>query len=292
MNDTASLATLTLSQFSSLVNDAFKNYNSVLALARSTLANSALVTPLLVLDDVSPTANERGSALRLLLLWGTNRLAPEPTQYPIGQGRALDDATWRDPRWWCYNILRHRYIEPLHPDEFVEGGRFTETIVALTGIPSTDTFFDERNRAIRDVAQWLQQQFQHQQANEELRRLALDEIYRPLQTHPFANTLLEIAATFEDVFPRSLLLSMATQEAVERADAALDFLVSQRYLLTEDNGSSLQVPPILQQHLYLRQPQSQLNLRSRQAAIFFSKVPDPIRATELLSECPRLYGRC
>jgi hypothetical protein len=144
--------------FTEHVNSAFKNYHSILALSRSTLANSALVAPALVRDSVSPTADERGHALRLALQWAVNLLAPEPPEYPLGTPRPYDDPTWRDPRWWRYNILRHRYLEPLHPDEFVEGGRYTETLIGLTGIPSADTFFEERNRAIREVAAWLRQQ--------------------------------------------------------------------------------------------------------------------------------------
>jgi hypothetical protein len=110
------------SSFVRQINGAFKNYHSILALSRSPLAQTDLIAPALVLDDVSPTADERGHALRLVLQWAVEKLAPAPVSTPIGSYRPYDDPTWRDSRWWRYNILRHRYLEPLHPDEFVEGG--------------------------------------------------------------------------------------------------------------------------------------------------------------------------
>ena len=128
------------------VNEAFKTCNSLLALSRSPLAASALVTPALVLDNVTPTPDERGRALRIVLQWGIEQLAPAPAQFPFDVFRPWDDPTWREPRWWRYNILRHRYLEPLHPDDFVAGGRFTDTLLNLTGISTADALFDERNR--------------------------------------------------------------------------------------------------------------------------------------------------
>ena len=90
------------------VNEAFKQYQSVLALSRSPLAASDLVAPALVLDEVTPMAEERGRGLRIVLQWAVAQLAPAAPHYPLGEARPLDDPTWRDPRWWRYNILRHR----------------------------------------------------------------------------------------------------------------------------------------------------------------------------------------
>ncbi len=155
-------------------------YHSTLALSRSALANSPLVHPTLVKDEASPSAEERGQGLRLVLQWAVNQLAPGPTEYPLGEHRPFDDPTWRDPHWWRYNILRHRYLEPLHPDDFIGGGRYTESLIALTGISSSDAFFDERNRAVRDLADRLRQQLIDGQADRELQRLALQEALLPL----------------------------------------------------------------------------------------------------------------
>lgn len=279
-----SLAELSLAEFTQLVNTAFKNYQSTLALARSPLADSALVRPVLVLDDLSPTADERGQALRLLLQWAVNRLAPGPVAYPPGVYRPYDDPTWRDPHWWRYNILRHRYLEPLHPDEFVEGGRTTETLLALLGISSSDTFFDERNRAVREAAQRLQQQLRDGAANDELRQLALEEAYRPLQMQPEARALLEMAATFDDVFERALLLQMAAQEHLVAVERALDYLISQRFLQMSDGGRNLWLSPILQRYIYSRQPAGKLRSRHQIAASYALTDHNPLLAARHLQQ--------
>ncbi len=271
-------------EFTQLVNEAFKSYHSVLALARSPLANSPLVAPLLVLDDVSPTADERGQALRLVLQWAVNRLAPSRSPYPPGSYRPADDPAWRDPRWWRYNILRYRYLEPLHPDEFVEGGRFTETLLALTGIPSPDTFFDERNRAIREVAQWLWQQMASGQATGELQRLALESVSQLLRTRPASAALLDIAATFRDVFPRSLLLQMAATEHITQAESALDYVIRHRFLLQGDAGQNLWMSPVLRAYLYQRQPQTRLHTRHRRVAAYYRDAHDALKAARHLQQ--------
>ncbi|MCB0188696.1 MAG: tetratricopeptide repeat protein, partial [Caldilineaceae bacterium] len=273
---------LSLTELTQLVNGVLKNYHSVLTLARSPLANSSLVQPLLVLDDVSPTADERGQALRLLLQWAVTRLAPGPIACPLGVARPYDDPTWRDPHWWRYTILRHRYLEPLHPDEFVDGGRFTETLLALTGITSADAFFDERNRAIREVAQRLQEQLRDGQANDELQSLALEEVLRPLQRSNEQEDLLGIAATFDDVFPRRLLLRMAHTERIDAAERLLDDLTAARYLLMGDGGINLWLSPVLQRHVYSRQPTARVRLRHLAAAEYYQTQEEPLRAAEHL----------
>lgn len=277
---TTSLSRLAVTQFIPLVNRALKQYQSVLALARSPLADSVLVHPLLVLDDVSPTADERGHALRLLLQWAVARLAPGPVAHPLGTERPYDDPTWRDPHWWRYNILRHRYLEPLHPDEFIDGGRFTETLIALTGITSADTFFDERNRAIREVAQRLHEQLTTGQANEELQQLALDELLRPLTAKPSAQALLAIAATFDDVFPRSLLLRMAATEQLPEPTTSLAALTAERYLLMGDGGVNLWLSPVLQRAVYAQQSATDLRRRHRAAATFYQREEETLKAAE------------
>ncbi|HXF60829.1 MAG TPA: tetratricopeptide repeat protein [Caldilineaceae bacterium] len=272
----------TEAEFVRLVNDTLKQVHSVLALARSPLANTSLVAPLLVLDEVSPTADERGQALRLLLRWAVEQLAPGPVAYPLGEYRPLDDPTWREPPWWRYNILRHRYLEPLHPDEFIEGGRVTETLLALTGIPSPDTFFDERNRAIREVAQWLRQQMETGQADDELRELALAEATRPLQSHRTAAALLDIAATFDEVFPRALLLQMAAAEHLPAADEALDYLTQRRFLLVGDEAQNLYLSPVLRRYIYQRQSRAALLSRHRRAAAYYLAEDAPMMAARHL----------
>ncbi|HMN26828.1 MAG TPA: tetratricopeptide repeat protein [Caldilineaceae bacterium] len=283
------LEKLSEAEFTQLVNAAFKSMHSVFALARSPLASSRLVMPLLVLDDTSPTADERGHALGLVLQWAVARLAPQPPQYPIGQFRPYDDPTWRDPHWWRYNILRHRYLEPLHPDDFIEGARFTETLMALTGISSPDTFFDQRNRAMREVVQRLCQQLATGDANDELQQLALDEIHRPLLSRPAAHALLGVAATFDDVFPRALLIQMAGAERLVDSETSLEYLISHRYLQSDQTAATLWLSPRLRAYVYALQARPKLSPRHRQAAAYYRQNHEPLRAAthfQLAGEWP------
>ena len=94
------LGAISNSAFTQLVNAAFKQYQSTLALSRSPLASSTLVAPTLVKDEQSPTADERGRGLRLVLQWAVERLAPATLEYPLGTYRPFDDPAWRDPIWW------------------------------------------------------------------------------------------------------------------------------------------------------------------------------------------------
>lgn len=271
---------LSETEWTQMVNVAFKNYHSLLTLSRSPLANASLVTPLLIIDQVSAPAGERGRALRLLLQWAVEQLVPHTSAYPMGCERPFDDPNWQDPRWWGYNILRHRYLEPLHPDDFVEGGRFTETLMALTGIPSTDIFYDERNQAIHDVAQRLRQQYLDGAADEMLQQLALDEVYRPLQSRPTALALLGIASTFSDVFPRALLLEIAAWERLLDVEEALNYLTSQRLLLLGDEDTNLWLSPVLRAYIYRRQGQRWRQQRHRQVAQYYERLEEPLKAAE------------
>ncbi len=264
--------------FTQLVNDALRNYPRTLALSRSALANSSLVTPTLVKDEASPTAEERGHGLRLVLQWAVNQLAPGTPAYPLGSYRPLDDPTWRDPHWWRYNILRHRYLEPLHPDDFVGGGRYTESLLALTGISSADTFFDERNRAIRALAERLRQQLIDGQANGDLQRLALQEAMLPLEKQTEAAQVMGIAAIFDDIFPRSLLIEMMQQEQISHPAATLDTLTTQRFLLTGDEETNLWLAPILRAYIYERQSKADCQRRHRLAAAYYEAQAAPLLA--------------
>ncbi|MCB0063441.1 MAG: tetratricopeptide repeat protein [Caldilineaceae bacterium] len=264
------LGLLSETSLTQLVNSAFRNYQSTLALSRSPLANSALVTPTLVLDDVSPTAEERGRGLRLVLRWAVDQIAPHKPPHALGEFRPFDDPTWSDPLWWRYNILRHRYIEPLHPDDFI-GGRYTETLMALTGITSSDTFFDERNRAIQEVAERLRQQIIDGAGNQTLQQMAQAEALQLLERREDAARLLGIAAIFDDIFPRSLLLTMAGEEQIQRAEQVLDYLITNRLLLAGDAQRNLWLSPPFRLYIYQRQPIESLQRRHRFAARYYAE---------------------
>lgn len=278
-------ALLSASSLTQLVNEAFRNYHSTLALSRSPLANSPLVMPTLLLDDASPTAEERGRGLRLVLQWAVSQLAPGPIRHGLGHFRPFDDPTWSDPRWWRYTILRHRYLEPLHPDDFVDGGRYTETLMALTGITSSDAFFDERNRAIQEVADRLRQQLIDGGANQALQQLALAEITHLLDGQTSAAQLLGIAATFEAIFARALLVEMAMAEQVDGTERALHYLITHRLLLSGDGGSSLWISPPLRAYLYQSQPAEHVQRRHRLAARYYAA-----QEATLLTARHWLYG--
>jgi tetratricopeptide (TPR) repeat protein len=270
-----SLLSLSEADFARLVNSALKSYASLLELSRSPLAVSPLIGPALVLDEAAPTADDRGRALRVVLRWAVSRLAPSPPRYPLGAPRPFDDPTWLDPLWWRYNILRHRYIEPIHPDELEECGHIAK-LLELTGIPGDDRLFDERNRAIRDVSLLLREQIRNPQCGAELRRMAVED-YVHEAPRP-ARALLDVAATFRWMFPRALLIEMATAEHLAEVGAALDYVVAQRLLLADDGGVNLLMPPALQEYIRSCQSGANPNRRHQRAAQFYIGQHHPIQA--------------
>jgi tetratricopeptide (TPR) repeat protein len=271
------LSALSEAQFAAEVSQAFRHYHSLLNLSRSPLAHSALVEPALVLDAVSPTADERGRALRVALRWAVNRLAPAPVAHP-SHPPDFADPFWRDPHWQSYIVLHYRYIQPLSPDDIEDLGcnTLTEALLNLTGIASEHNLFDERNRAISQAAGFLREQIVHRKSDDELRRMAVEEICQSLQASPQAFAMLELAATFRGAFPRLWLLEMAKKERLTRAAAALDHLVRERLLVEGDAGANLLMPPALQVYLHARQSKSDLLRRHQSAAEFYAAECDPL----------------
>lgn len=258
-------------RFLEQVNDAYKNYGSILALSRSPLATSSLVAPALVLDPLTPTPEERGRALQLALRWALAQIAPDAPAYPLGEFRPFDDPTWRDPMWWRYNILRHRYVEPLHPDDFIDSGRYTETLMALTGIASADAFFDVRNRAIRAAAVALEQLLTTQTAQDDLQQQALAYFCAPLVRQPELRAMLGIGAVLDGVFPRALLMTLASAENLPAPERVLDALIQHRCILTGDAGASLWMSPVLRNYIYHREDRAQLRTRHERVASYFAR---------------------
>lgn len=276
----ATLLALSAAALARLVNEAFKSYAGLLELSRSPLAGSSLVAPALVLDEVAPTADDRGRALRVVLRWAVNRLAPMPPRYPLGQPRPFDDPTWTDPLWWGYNILRHRYLEPLRPDDLDDLGSsgLTEALAALTGISHSDRLFDERDRAVHEVAAVLREQLSTHEGDGDLRRMAVEELDQSLKPHAAARRLLGLAAVFRGVFPRGLLLEMAAAERLPNAADALDDLLDRRFLVEGDEGTNLVLPPALQEFVQARQGRQDLVRRHGHAAQFYLHRDQPLRA--------------
>ncbi len=263
-----------ITELTTELSQAFRRYHSLLDLSRSPLAHSALVEPALVRTP-APTADERGRALRVVLRWAVNRLAPA---LPPPDPPDFADPFWRDPHWRNYIILRYRYIQPLSADDIEDLGCATlnQALLNLTGLISERNLFDERNRAISQAAELLREQLIHHASDDELRRMAVEEICQSLQASPQTFALLELAATFRGAFPREWLLQLAKHEHLPRPTAAIDRLVRERLLAEGDAGASLLMPPALQKYLHARQTAGDLLRRHRLAAEFYVAGHDPL----------------
>lgn len=273
------LAALSEDQLAAEVSQAFRRYASLLDLSRSPLATAALIGPALVLDATSPTADDRGRALRVVLRWAVNRLAPGPVAL---EGRPIDfDAPfWSDPRWRNHILLFYRYLEPLATDDLEDlgCGTLTEALLNLTGLANEHNLFDERERAIGQTAAVLREQLIQRGSDDELRRLAAEEVCQSLQASPTAYTLLELAATFRGALPRDWLLAMARQEHLAKVAATVDDLIRARLLVEGDAGARLLVPPALQVYLHARQSANQRLRRHQAAAEFYRQAGEPLEA--------------
>lgn len=261
--------------FTRLVSEAFRNYASLLSLARSPLAHTSLVTPALVLDPLAPTPDERGRALRVLLRWAVMRLVPAPPRYPMGAWRPYTDDTWRDPLWWGYNLLRHRYLDPLPPDAREEG--FTDALLELTGIPDAQGYYKARTQAVEEVARFLREQLAYHAFDDDLRRLALEGLFRALRTYQPAAQLMGVAATFRGEFSRRLLLDLAQAEGLPDVAAALTYLLGQRLLQQGDGGTHLWISSPVQAYVHAQQPHSKRVRRHRRVANAYRAQGPPLR---------------
>lgn len=265
----------TEAEFTRLVSEAFRGYTSLLTLARSPLAHTSLVAPALILDRYEPSSDERGRALRVVLRWAVERLAPTLPAYPMNSWRPYTDVTWQDPLWWGYNLLRHRYLDPLPPDEREAG--FTEALIALTGISDVSSYYKERTRAVAEVARLLHEELLHQQSSDEIHHLALVELCRALQEHSDAAHIAGVAATFRGSFLRTWLLELVETEGRTISQTTLNYLLGQRLLQTGDGGLELWMSPPLQAYLHAQQPQAQLIRRHRRAVRFYQEQGTPLQ---------------
>ena len=244
-----------------------------------------------MLDAASPTADDRGRALRVVLRWAVNRLAPGPTAH---QAAPHDFAApfWSDPRWRGYIILYYRYLQPLSTDDLEDlgCGTLTQALLNLTGIASEHNLFDERNRAIHQTAAWLREQLVQHTSDDEMRRLAVEEVCQSLQPSSTAYAVLELAATFRGAFPRGWLLEMAHKERLTQAAAVVDDLIRARLLVEGDAGTNLLAPPALQVYLHTRQSPGDRLRRHQTAAEFYRQACAPLEAAWhlIMGERPRL----
>lgn len=241
-----------LPTFTQQINEAFRKYRSVLTLAQIPLAHSPLIRAALVPNDLAPTTAERGRAVQLILRWAVEQIAPGQVNYPIGTERPFDDPTWLDPLWWRYNILRHRYIEPLHPDRFIEGGRHTQTLLTLTGIPTKDTFYEQRNRAIKEIATFIYSHLGDASNQRTLREKALTHALKPLLPRQQTYHLLEIAAVFFDTVALPFLRTLAREEKIDQPERKIAYLLQHRFLDAGDLEDELLMPASLRDYVNRR----------------------------------------
>ena len=284
------LSALPDSEFAAEVSQAFRNYASLLNLSRSPLATGALIGPALVLDAASPTADDRGRALRVMLRWAVNRLAPGPmTQHASSPDFA--DPFWSDPRWRGYIILYYRYLQPLSTDDLedLNCDTLTNALLNLTGIAGEHNLFDERNRAIHQTAALLREQLIQHTSDDEVRRLAVEEVCQSLPPSSTAYAVLELAATFRGAFPRVWLLKMADNENLNKAAAVVDDLIRARLLVEGDAGANLLTPTALQIYLHTRQSTGDRLRRHQAAAEFYRQECMPLEAAWhlIMGERPR-----
>ncbi len=304
------LLTLSDAEFARRVNEALKRLErpSLLELSRSPLAHTSLVAPALVLDDLDPTPDDRGRALRMALQWALNRLAPAPPHHPLGTPRPFDDPTWQSPRWWRYNILRHRYLDKLTPEQCEtlcsDQRGIVKALLALTGIPNDSYYYTEHTHAVEEIARRLREQLRTHQADDELRSMAVAEIYADLQANPPAAALMELAATFRDAFPRTLLLGMAEAEGHQNIIGTLHYLQQQRLLHQGDGGTRLWMSPPLQTFIHAHQSRTRRVRRHRRALSHYRQRGAPLEtawhlrmaeyhpeaAQILLDAAPQLIG--
>lgn len=100
----------------------------------------------------------------------------------------------------------------------------------------------------------------------------------PLARQSTALKLLEIAATFDDIFPRRLLIELAAQEPIPHAEQVLESLIAQRFLLAGDGAASLWLSPVLRAYVYARQAKADSQRRHRLVAAYYEAQELPLPA--------------
>jgi len=232
-----------------LISEAFDRIGNTRWLSESPLAACSLTAAAVVPDDMPQDQLDLGRAVRAVLIWTLNRLAPTPHAYPLGEPRPASDASWRQPRWLMYNVLRHRYLDPAeHPDLDGNAGA-VEHILRLTGIATRHRLNALRLRALRRAAGFVRQALLEQTGQAEVQRAAMDEFCQPLGQRPASRSLLEMAGVFRGEFPRALLAEMTAREGIQDIDSHIAFLLSRRMLAVGDGSGSLRVPVRLRQFM-------------------------------------------
>jgi len=292
-------------KFADVVKEALSQLNNRFTLSQSALASVPLVAQIVLPDPRAASRTDWGQAVRILLIWGVQQLAPSQPRYPIGAYRPLDDPAWMDPAWWRYNILRHQFIEPIHPDEFAEDSGISSTLMARMGLPGRKRMFRERREAIYDLAQVLRQEFAEERHKRALLELACAEFCLPARGQRGPWQALCLAAAFNQAFSLNVLVQLAADQGLPSASSDVTTLIARRYLESVGDGLHYQVPTRLKEYLSSQQPVAERTRIHAAAAAHYLRNSDWIhtawhllhgglydRALEtLITHLPALLGQ-
>lgn len=267
------------STFAALVREAFAVAHDLQTLGRHPLATSSVVQAALVLDPETPTIEEWGRALYLVLWWATERLAPEVALAASpGMGQKTHTTPpIRERHWARYNLLRYLYLQP-------DLLTLDETGPSAFAIGSAEAYYEERSRAFAEAAQWLARQRDHHTGDERIRALALEQALEPALGNKSALHLLGIASLFSTPVTRTTLLAMAAGEHVANPEETLHWLLAHRYLHTSASGALIAMAEPLREHLALRQPRPLQQGRHQIAANLAGEAGDAVAAAYHLIE--------
>lgn len=224
--------------------------------------------------------NEKAKTLLTAVQWVVDQVAPDRVKHPFGTARPADDPTWTDPRWWSYSLLRHRYIEPILPDDYFEGTQLTGTLIALTGIQGRSAYYTELNRALGQTASIIRRELLHPQSSRIIQRRMLARMTAALGSVPSALTVLGMASVFFRAFSRQLLQDMAESESITGVCRIIEFLISEGCLVEMDDRTHVLVPPVIREHIYRQQAAEWHRPRHAAAAVIArdtGMIPDQIR---------------
>jgi len=232
-----------------IVSWAFAHCRSPAALADSPLAASALCAAAAVSAAVPLARQDIGRAVRAVLQWTVDRIAPGSVRYPFHTRRPGDDPAWIQPAWAFYNILRHRYLEPLPRIQAGEGCGPVEQLLRQMGIQSKKRFFALRREALREAAEIIRHALRGQIQWNDLPEIAMAEYMSPLRRRPECRRLLNIAALFSSFTPVELLKNLAQAERIAEPDRLLGVLAGLRLVETRADDREFRTSVRLAQHV-------------------------------------------
>lgn len=226
------------------ISDVFASFGSLLTLSQSPFAIPDIIESALILDDQNQSQDDRGLALQIVFRWSVLSLAPTPIESSLSH-RPFDDPTWANPLWWRFNIMHHLYVDPLHPDQFFQDQKRVNSLINLMGVSSTDAFYDERKRALREIAERIIWLANHEGVVDAIGRMMAETLTEPLSHQ--SRTLLGEASFFQNSFRFGWLTEITTL-TMEDCEKAWNNLRKRR-LIESKSDSSFYVPQRLRGYL-------------------------------------------